>query len=194
MSDQEEKDWGEDLYKKWFRTSGRGGFLSLRPWWEAGKISIDIGEVNGAGELQGHTNVWCGIINLGLYLKAVYDGHAERLYPKKDRDGLPSAEAFVYYGGASTADGDVARILKIHHWMSGDTPDPSAFAWKTGIFVGKKGPTGAYIADMSKPKSTNLIKVSRLEMAEMHYRIDMALSAYAAQTAEWMSQFNGRRK
>lgn len=188
----EEKDWGEDLYKKWFKAGGTTGFLSLRPWWDAGKLSIDIGEVKEDG--VHHTNVWCSIINLGLYLKSVYDGTAPRLYPKNDRGGVPTAEGFVYYGGAMTDNGPVSRILKVHHYPQGESFNENAFIWKTGIFKGRKSNTGAFIPDMSSPLSTNSIKVSRLEMAEIHYRTDLALNAYTAQNADWPAKFNGKKR
>lgn len=206
MSEEEKTDWGSDLYKKWFKAGGTGGFLSIRPWWDAGKLSVDIGEVNPNGGLKSHTNVWCSMVNLSIYLKAVYDGTANRLF--KD-------ESFIYYGGANTEGGPVARILKVTHWKQGD-PD-SGFAWKTGIFDGKQTSTGAYIAkDMEKPRSMNMIKISRLEMAEMHYRLDLAMDAFAtfAGQAEadrmrmdtkeianpeqrmnaWLEKLNGKRK
>lgn len=193
--EHEERDWGEDLYKKWFRSSSQGGFLSIRPWWDAGKVSVDIGEIDGNGGLKSHTNVWCGVVNLGLYLRAVYNGTAEELYPMNERAGAPTPEGFVYYGGAVHDGQPRSRILKVHHWVTGEGQyDPRSFVWKTGIFEGRQSKTGAFIPDMSKPISTNMIKVSRLEMAEIDYRVDLAIRAYAAQNPDWMNKFNGKKR
>lgn len=202
MTDEElpagEKDYGEDLYKKWFRTGASGGFLSLRPWWDAGKLSVDIGEIDAGGGLKGHTNVWVGVIQLSVYLSAVANGVDAVLFPANAKAGLPSP-GMVYYGGAMTESGPVSRILKIHHWMHGDGDDASfdktAFVWKTGIFEGRRSQTGAFIPDMSKPaRSQNMIKASLVEMAEMAYRLDVGIRAFAAQTPDWATRFNGKKK
>lgn len=194
----EERDYGEDLYKKWFRTGSSGGFLSLRPWWDAGKLSVDIGEIDASGGLRGHTNVWVGVITLSVYLQAVAGGADSVLYPANAKAGLPSP-GMVYYGGAMTDSGPVSRILKVHHWMHGEgeeaTFDPNGFVWKTGIFEGRRSSTGAFIPDMSRPpRSSNMIKATRLEMAEMAYRLDVGIRAYASEHPDWATRFGGKKK
>lgn len=187
-----DRDFEGDLYKKWFKAGGKTGFLSLNPWWEAGKLKIDIGEVKESG--VEHTNVWCSIMGIGLYLKSVYDGTASRLYPKYEKAGVPTSEGFVYYGGSSSSGEDLSRILKIHHYPTETAFDDRSFIWKTGIFGGRKSSTGAYMPIMNQPKSQNTIKVSRLEMAEIHYRMEVAIAAYTTQNPDWAVKFNGKKR
>lgn len=187
----DEADFGKDLYKKWFKSGGQSGFLSLRPWLETGKISVDIGELKD-NQLVGHTQVWTNIMDLGLYLKSVYDGTGAKLFPASDKLGLPTIEGFVYYGGSTIEGKDISRVLKIHHWSSGENSyDSRAFAWKSGHFEGRKGPTGAFIPNMQKCLSMNMIKISRQEMAQAHMRVELALQGYAARNEDW---FNWSKK
>lgn len=189
----EEREFGADLYKKFYRGRAGGGFLTLRPWMEAGKVSIDVGAVTAEGKLRSSTVVWANLIDLAVYLRSVTTGVGARLYPVNARAGLPTEEAFASYGGDAAK--AVARVLKIHHWESGPGVfNDGAFAWKTGHFKGKVTATGAIIPDMAAVLSRDMIQVSRTEMATISYRVDLAISAYAASTPEWMEHFNGKRR
>lgn len=175
IAPKDETHFEDDIYKKWFKTKSRSGFLSLRQWLEAGKVSIDIGEVNGK-ELQ-NTLVWANAIQLAIYLRSIAQNTALVLYPQTN--STPSPESFVHFGGSNTDKGPVSRILKIHYWKQGDSYDGTAFSFKCGHFKARTSSSGAFIPDMSAPLSTNMIKMSRTEMADMSYRIDLAIQHFA---------------
>jgi len=171
----------DDIYKKWFKTKSKSGFLAVRTWLDAGKVSIDIGETGGEG-LRGNTQVWTNAIELVVYLRALYDGNATRLYEN---------ETFTYYGGGQVNGQPVSRILKIAHWSKEDT---TAFAWKCGHFEARKADSGAFIPDMNKNLSLNLIKMTRKEMAEIYYRLDLDIQSYAAKNENAFLALNGNKR
>ena len=174
-----------DVYKKWFRTKDRSGFLSMRPWTEKNKLSVDIGEVSPKeGRVQSHTLVWTDLLGLATYLRAIAANTAAVIYPASPRTGVPTPEGYVSYGGGNVDGKPVSRILKVHHWQQGRGDDaqydPTSFVWKAGHFEARTAGQGAFIPDMTKPISQNLIRVSRAEMAEMAYRIDLLLNGAVA--------------
>lgn len=179
----------DDVFKKWFRSKDKSGFLSLRTWLDAGKVSVDIGETGNQG-LKSNTQVWANAVEMVTYLRAVYDGKGKAIFGPH--------ETFMHYGGATVDGKPVSRILKIEHWStgSGDNKkyDESAFAWKCGHFEARKAESGAFIPDMSKSLSQNLIKVTRKEMAEVYYRLDLAINAFATQTEDVFKALNGNKK
>ena len=180
----------DELYKKWFRSRDRVGFLSLRHWLTAGKVAIDIGEASG-GSLTGATMVWTNALALASYLRAVSSGQGQLIYPA----GKQPAESYIYYGGGSDKDGKpISRVLKVVYWTADDPS--SGFAWKTGHFPATRTSTGAYQPDMSSPISTNLIKISRAEMAEMSLRLELALQAFAVgrDPGEVLASLSGTRR
>lgn len=193
--DEGRENFKDDLYKKWFRTKDRNGFIAVREWLDAGKISVDIGEVREGG-LKNHTMAWANAVELVVYLKAVVDGNASELYPAPKGGGSP--ETFTYYGGATIDGKPVSRILKVEHWstMKGDQKvfDASGFAWKCGHFAARKQDSGAFIPDMSKPLSQNKIKVSKKEMAEIFYRLDLTIRSYVAKEDDPMRGLNGNKR
>lgn len=169
------------IFKKYFKAQNAEGFLTIKPWFEAHKLSIDIGAVSD-GSLQSSTLVWVDWIELNVYLQAVLHNNAEVLFPAKENQGASTPEAFVSYGGSKSDDGTVvARVLKIHRWNEGDG---SSFAWKTGAFEGRASRTNAVIPDMTKPISQNLIKITRLEMVEIACRVDLGLRSYVTGAGE----------
>lgn len=181
----EEQDYGTDLYKKWFKSGDRSGFLSLRPWLDAGKISVDIGELKGK-QLVSNTQVWANIVDLNTFLKSVAEGTAAKLYPANTRQQVQTPEGFTYFGGGEMDGKVVSRIIKIHHWQNGDDSyDTNGFAWKTGHFEGRKSGTGAIIPDMSKCLSMNMIKLTRQDMALAAMRLNLTLSGHAARKEDW---------
>jgi hypothetical protein len=182
---KENKDYENDLYKKWFRSKTQSGFLSIRPWFTGMKLKIDIGKTSADGKLLGHTNVYVDAVDFAAYLKAIVQGNAAHIYPANDRLGLPTAEAFASYGGAKIDNKPISRIFKSHHWMSGDTIDPSAFVWKSGHFNARVSDTGAFIPDMKSSLSVDSIKVTRQDISSISYIVDLALSSYVANNPSW---------
>lgn len=193
---EDQKDFEDDIFKKWFRTREKSGFLSLRGWLEAGKVSVDIGETGGKG-LQNNTMVWTNAIELAVYLRAVYDGKATSLFPAP-RGSEGSAETFTYYGGATVDGKPVSRILKVEHWSTikdgKKIYDSNAFAWKCGHFGARKADSGAFIPDMTQSLSQNKIKVTRKEMAEIYYRLDMVIRGFAARSEDSLRSLNGNNR
>lgn len=173
------------LYKKYFKSRSAEGFLTIKPWFEALKVSIDIGAVRN-GQLASSTLAYMNAIELATYLQAVVNNNAERLYPSNERAGLPTNEGLIVYGGGQADGKTVARIIKIHRWTTSDNQegDPNFFAWKAGSFVGRRTGTGAVTPDMSQPITQDLIKISRREMAEISYRLNLALSGHVARVGE----------
>lgn len=181
----EQEEFSQDLYKHWFKFGERSGFLALRPWLETLKISVDIGDLTG-GSLKQNTLVWANIVELSTYLTAVRNGTAAKLYPKNDKAGAPTDEGFVYYGGGSVNGKAVSRVLKIHLWETKDgSVDQDGFAWKTGHFEGTKSDTGAYIPNLSKPLSINMIKIPRQKMSEIAFRVELCLIGHAVRNVLW---------
>jgi hypothetical protein len=182
---KENKDYENDLYKKWFRSKTQSGFLSIRPWFTGMKLKIDIGKTSPDGKLLSHTNVYVDAVDFAAYLKAIVQGNAATIYPANDRLGLPSPEAFASYGGAKVDNKAISRIFKAHHWTTGDTVDPSAFVWKSGHFNARVSDTGAFIPDMKSPLSVDSIKVTRQDISSISYIVDLALSSYVANNPSW---------
>lgn len=182
---KENKDYENDLYKKWFRSKTQSGFLSIRPWFTGMKLKIDIGKTSPDGKLLGHTNLYVDAVDFAAYLKSIAIGTAQHVYPANERLGLPTAEAFASYGGAKIDGKPISRIFKAHYWTSGDTVDPTAFVWKAGHFAAKVSDSGAFIPDMKSPLSVDSIKVTRQDIASISYIVDLALYSYVANNQHW---------
>lgn len=149
------------VYKKWFRTKDSGGFLSVRAWADAGMLHIDIGATRGK-ELASHSEAYVPMVKLATYVRAVTNGYAPTLYPN---------ETFVHYGGSMVAGEPLSRILKIEYWPN--TTD--SFIWKVGHFHATRSATGAYTPNMKQEIRRDSIKMTRVEMAELAYRLDTAI-------------------
>lgn len=189
-----EQQFEDDIYKKWYKTKDRSGFVALNGWLDAGKVSLDVGELDNE-HLKGSTKVWVNAVELFVFLDSIRNGTSHKLFPKKGNDN-PTNESFAYYGGGKMDGSPVSRILKIHHWQTafGDTPtfDDRSFVIKTGHFPAKEAYSGAFIRDASKPPlSINMIKMSRLEMVEMAIRLELALNGYAAKKHDFFRNLNG---
>lgn len=181
--------YDQELYKKWFKAGGQAGFLSITPFFRdgrfVGRFIIDVGKVNpNSNQIESSTKSYVDGIDLYVYLDATTSGQSVRLYPK--RSGTNSPESFIAYGGTPGAD-PVARVFKIEYWGSTKDKegDPGSFSWKSGHFKGNVTKTGAITAIMSEPISTDMIKVTRLEMAEIAARIRLALHGFAAEDQRW---------
>lgn len=184
-------DFEPALYKEWFKTRSAAGFISLTPWFNnpdgkpVGKLVVDIGSVDSNNAVTSTTKCYVDAVDLAVYLRSVVNGTAETLYPQ--RTGVYSPESFVVFGGTA-GDTPVARVLKIEWWgakkdSSGDRN--SGFVWKTGHFDGKVTDQGAIQPIYDKPRSGDMIKRTRQQMHTISYRLDLALSAWAASTPRW---------
>lgn len=183
----DDKKWDPDIFKKFWRTKSAGGFITIRSWFEAGKLSVDIGETSPEGGLLGNTLVWTPVFPFATYLRAISNGTAVNMYRSSD----DSPETFIYYGGSNTTDGPVSRILKVGYWP-GDNSG-RAFQFKTGHFKARESNTGAFLPDMKSPLSTHSIKVSRTEIAEISYVVDLAIEAFTTHD-NWLSHLNGKER
>lgn len=146
-----------ELYKKWFRTKTQSGFLTIRPWFAALKVSVDIGEINTAdNKIKSHTLTWVDMIPLIAHLRST-----------------PTGE-FSAFGGARLDGKPISRIFKLEDGT-----------WKCGHFEAKESKTGAFIPDTAKPLSSNFIRMREPEEQEVLVRLEAALFGYAARNPEW---------
>lgn len=161
------------LYKKWFRTKTQQGFLTLAPFWRAGKISVDIGEVSN-GKLSGSTLVYADYDIVLSYVRSAAFNIETNIFTSNEGAGV-----LAIYGGANTDKGPVSRLLKIQPWIVNNTPDPNSFAWKVGHFKARASEAGAFIPDMKSPLSQNMIKVTRAEMSVIYTVLERAATVNA---------------
>lgn len=185
LDDHKPATYAQDLYKKWFRSKTQNGFVSIKPWFDALKLKIDIGKTSPDGKLLSSTNVFVDAVDFGAYLRSIVNGTAPHNFPANDRAGIPTAEGFASYGGAVIEGKPVSRIFKAHYWQSNDAYDEHAFAWKCGHFAARKSDSGAFIPDMKTPLSVDLIKVTRQDICSISYLIDLAMISHVAQSKNW---------
>ena len=179
-----------DLYKKWFKSPSASGFLSIKPLLNIGKFRIDIGATGADATLKSHTETFVDSILFATYVRCVVNGAARTVYSANPKMGIPTDEGVAFYGGGTGPDGKpISRIFKSHYWRKGDSDyDSSAFVFKCGHFKANKSSSGAFLPDMSSPLSTDSIKVTRVELAEISYRVDLCLNAYANSNPEWFAE------
>lgn len=180
-----ERVYEKDLYKKWFRSKTQSGFISIRPWFAGMKFKIDIGKTGPDGKLISSTNVFVDAVDFAAWLRSVINGTAVKDFPANERTGAVTNESFVSYGGTEINSKPISRILKIHHWQSGDTYDASAFVFKAGHFEARKSDTGAFLPNMKSPISVDSIKVTRQELHSISYLVDLALASHVANKVNW---------
>lgn len=172
--DNSNQTFTEPIFKKWFKTSSAAGFLSITPWDGGNKFVVDIGATDpSGGSVKSSTKCFVDPVELGLYLQSVVNNSAVDLYPK--RSGCPSSESFIGFGGSGT----VSRVFKVHYWGAKSDVEGtrSGFAWKCGHFEGTVSNSGAIQPNYDKQLSTDMIKVSLLEMHEIEYRLRMYITA-----------------
>lgn len=184
-TNQQDKDYDQDLYKKWFRSKTQSGFVSVRPWFDALKLKVDIGKTSADGKLLSSTNVFVDACDFAAYLNSIVNGTAHVNFPANQRMGAPTDESFVSYGGGMIEGKPVSRIFKSHYWQTGESYDQSSFAWKCGHFAAKKSDSGAFIPDMSKSLSVDMIKMTRAEIATISYKLNLALTSHASSKKDW---------
>jgi len=176
-----------DLYKKWFKSPSASGFLSIKPLLNIGKFRIDIGATGADAKLKSHTETFVDSILFAVYLQAVTNGTAKNIYTPNPKMGVPTEEGIAFYGGGTGPDNKpISRIFKSHYWRKGEGEyDQTAFVFKCGHFKANKSSSGAFLPDMSSPLSTDSIKVTRVELAEISYRINLCLHTHANQNPDW---------
>jgi len=180
----EVREFTTELFKHWFKAAGNAGFMSITPWEAAGKFTIDIGKVNpGTDAVMSNTKCFVDGVLLNTYLRSIVNGKADLLYPKRPQ--CPSNESLVVYGGSPAK--KESRIFKVHHWgaKADSAGSPSGFAWKCGLFGGKVSDTGAIEPDWNDRKSADMIRISRQQMHEIQYRLDVELRSWAARNPKW---------
>lgn len=160
------------IYKHWFKTKSRGGFLSIKDALDIGKVVIDIGATKADGTFEGATQCYIDSVGLAVYLRAITGNYADELYPADEKANLPTPEAIAIFGGGERDGKVISRVFKAHQ---GD--NPAHFFWKCGHFKGNKTASGAIIPqEMDKPLSVNSIRVTRKQIAEISYRLDLAIT------------------
>ena len=184
VSDDKPK-YTNTLYKKWFKSKSQSGFVSIRPWFQGMKFSVDIGKTNPDGKLESSTNCFLDAVDFAAYLKAIVSGAAVSNFPANERLGTATPESFVSYGGGNINGQPISRIFKAQYWQSGETFDQSAFMWKIGHFKARKSDSGAFIPDMKSPLSVDSIKVTRQDIVSISYLLDLALISHAVNNTDW---------
>lgn len=182
---EDNKKYSPELYKKWFKAGNSAGFISITPWYEARKLTIDIGSVDpNTNAVLSATKCFVDMIDFAVYLRAVVAGRAKELYPKRDQ--CPSPESFISFGGS----GDTSKVFKIHYWGASAESQGTegSFAFKCGHFGGKVTNTGAIIPNFQERKSANMIKMNLLELHELAVRVDLALVRYALTNPEGITE------
>lgn len=194
MSDVVQHNPTPALYKEWFRSSSAAGFISITPWFvdgdgsPVGKFVIDIGSVDPkTNEALSNTKCYVDAIELGVFLRAVATGNATDLYPI--RSGVFSPESYIAFGGTANPD-PIARVFKVEYWgaNAGSPGNADAFVWKCGHFVGTVSNTGAIQPQYDKAIRSDMIRRTRLQMAMISYKVDLALVGFASSRPDW---FNG---
>lgn len=168
----------EEIYKIWSRTKEVSRFLSIKYFAQGKKFLVDIGVTdNNSGKLKTSTHAFVDAVVLLAYVRAINRGTAPNIYRASDnsRDQLPCPESIVVFGGGNIDGKPVARVFKTHYWQSGGNYDPSAFAWKVAHFDAKESSTGAFIQSGGTPISTDSIKITRKQVAEMEILLESAL-------------------
>jgi hypothetical protein len=184
-SDDDKPKYNNNLYKKWFKSKTQSGFVSIRPWFQGMKFSIDIGKTNSDGKLESSTNCFVDAVDFGAYLKSIANNTALFNFPSNEKMGVSTPESFVSYGGSVVDGQPISRIFKSQYWQSGETFDSTAFMWKIGHFKARKSDSGAFIPDMKSPLSVDSIKVTRQEIVSISYIVDLSLVSHVVNNTDW---------
>ena len=182
----EAKQYDQDLYKKWFRSKTQSGFLSIKPWYQGLKFKIDIGKTSPDGKLLGSTMVFVDAIDFAAYLDSIINGTAKTNFPINEKNGSPTDESFVSYGGGLIDSKPISRIFKSHYWQNSDKSyDSNAFTWKCGHFSARKTESGAFIPNMSSPVSVDSIKVTRQDIVSIAFILKLSLTSHVTNNPDW---------
>jgi len=180
------KKYDQDLYKKWFRSKTQSGFVSIKPWYQGLKLKIDIGKTSSDGKLLGSTMVFVDAIDFAAYLDSVINGTAKTNFPINEKNGSPTNESFVSYGGGIIDSKPISRIFKSHYWQNSDKSyDEKAFVWKCGHFTARKTDSGAFIPNMSSPVSVDSIKVTRQDIVSIAFILKLSLTSHVTNNPDW---------
>lgn len=178
---QEQKEYDQDLYKKVTRAKDIGRFVAVRPLFDIGKVIVDIGQFDANNKLVSSSICYLDMIKFGAYLRAVTNGNAENIYVPDKWNMMDTVEGLTVFGGS----GEVARIFKAGYWPAGDGHDKNNFQWKVGHFKGTKQGPGIIKPDFKAILSSDSIKVTRQDVAEISYALDTALVAHASRNPKW---------
>jgi hypothetical protein len=184
-SEDDKPKYNNNLYKKWFKSKTQSGFVSIRPWFQGMKFSIDIGKTNPEGKLESSTNCFVDAVDFGAYLKSIANNTASFNFPSNEKMGVSTPESFVSYGGSVVDGQPISRIFKSQYWQSGEAFDSSSFMWKIGHFKARKSDSGAFIPDMKSPLSVDSIKVTRQEIVSISYIVDLSLISHVVNNTDW---------
>jgi len=181
------KKYDQDLYKKWFRSKTQSGFVSIKPWYQGLKLKIDIGKTSSDGKLTGSTMVFVDAIDFAAYLDSIINGTAKTNFPMNEKNGSPTPESFVSYGGGIIDSKPISRIFKSHYWqnLNDKTYDEKAFVWKCGHFTARKTDSGAFIPNMSSPVSVDSIKVTRQDIVSIAFILKLSLNSHVTNNPDW---------
>lgn len=182
--EQKKKEFEQPIYKEWFKTNSAAGFITITPWLTARKLVLDIGSVDpNSNKVTSNTQFYVNALDLHTYLQSVINGSAVEIYPKRSQ--CPSPESFVAFGASGTD----SRVLKVHYWGAGSDKDgdPNGFAWKVGLFGGKKSASGAVEPQWNDIKSRDQIRRSRLEMHRIAHAVNFSLIHFAAASKDGLA-------
>jgi hypothetical protein len=170
IGDNDKENNNEELFKLWTRSKDNSRFISVKYFDNAQKYIIDIGLCKADNTLISSTAVFVNSITLLAYLKSVTNLTAVTNYPahKNPEMNLHTDESLAVFGGGKIDNKPIARIFKSHYWQNSDNSyDTSAFVWKCAHFDAKESATGAFIKAGGSPISSNSIKLSRRNLAEL---------------------------
>lgn len=167
----------EEVYKKWHRS----GFASFKYWVKEDKVQIEIGTIDPKSNARlSFAKAYVDLHQFLYYLQAEVNGTMDILFPDYE------AKKLQHFGG-STKDGEViSRVFTSTYWRSNkDAPaDYTARAFSCGEYAGKKTASGAVTPIYDKVIQFERIRMSILEIAELHERLRIAANAYAVQRAD----------
>lgn len=168
--DQDKEHNNEELFKLWTRSKDNSRFISVKYFTDAQKYVIDVGLCKADNSLISSTAVFVNSITLLAYLKSVTNLTAKINYPahKNSEMNLHTDESLAVFGGGKIDNKPIARIFKSHYWQNKDNSyDSGSFVWKCAHFDAKESATGAFIKAGGSPLSSNSIKLSRRNLAEL---------------------------
>jgi len=203
--DDEREYKDETLWMKYNVAGGVGRRCRVSRWMDAGRVIVDISEVDGSSnKLKGGTSAFLKVTPLATWLRAVATGQGRLIYPPIKGSGVSTPENFMVYGGGILKGQPVSRVFKAHHWPTSRDDkgvptafDEGAFMWRTVLYKAKQGDKGQFIpVDMGAPLSTHAIKMTRQEMAEVSYAVDMYQMNMAARLGpnDWLAHFISKRQ
>lgn len=173
----EEQKRTPDLYKKWSKAGGIQRFCAIRPFFEANKLGIDVGQSKD-NHLVSHTEVWVNALEFAAFLEQLLAGRASAIYGKPE---------YTYFGGTERDGKTISRMFALAPWNK-DNP-AEGFRALCLHQEGERNETGAFMAKRGGAKlSEDSIKLTLPELAELSYRLRLGLQGHTLQEPAWMSK------